>query len=130
MARLNPRDVPCLSCQAKYGKPHACDMPDYCPCDQLELHRPPTSVEIFDEAMEKMRKGVPSRFSKAALEKQYRLAEKQARGEQPTWADLVGILEANPDLPDCQKYYDEVEQDIQCQKPNHHDGKHRAVVEW
>ena len=110
MARLSIKDVPCLSCQAKYGSKHVCDMPDYCPCDQQDLHISP--------------------FSDRALEKLQQLKEKEERGESPTWSDLIGIAEPNPDLPDCQKYYDEVDSDIQCQKPNHHDGKHRAVVEW
>ena len=34
----NSRDVPCLSCQAGYGKPHMCDIPDHCPCDEWRSH--------------------------------------------------------------------------------------------
>jgi hypothetical protein len=32
------RDVPCGDCQRGYGRPHSCDVPDYCACDQGSLH--------------------------------------------------------------------------------------------
>lgn len=33
------RDVPCLSCQRGYGKPHVCELPEFCACDQWrDLH--------------------------------------------------------------------------------------------
>lgn len=31
-------DIPCSSCREGYGGPHRCDSPDYCRCDQPELH--------------------------------------------------------------------------------------------
>lgn len=70
----------------------------------------------------------PSPFSDAALAKQKALAEKEARGEKPSLTDLCGLLEPNPDLPDCQSW--DIHSDAACELPNHHDGKHRATIEW
>jgi hypothetical protein len=67
-------------------------------------------------------------FSEAALAKQAALAAKEARGEKPSWTDLRGLMEPNPDLPDCQSW--DVDSDVKCSLPNHHEGKHRAEVEW
>lgn len=39
MASPDIRDVPCVSCQNGYGKPHTCDIPDHCPCDKKEEHQ-------------------------------------------------------------------------------------------
>jgi hypothetical protein len=53
---------------------------------------------------------------------------KEARGERVTWSDLAGICEPNPALPDCQSYDGHSEE--KCELPNHHEGKHRVVIEW
>ena len=53
---------------------------------------------------------------------------KDARGEKVGFADLVGILEPNPDLPDCQSF--DIDSGEQCALPNHHEGSHRAEVTW
>jgi hypothetical protein len=41
-------------------------------------------------------------YSDAANAKMAALEAKEARGEEITFLDLAGILEPNPDLPDCQ----------------------------
>jgi hypothetical protein len=56
------------------------------------------------------------------------LKAKEARGEKIGWADLMGIAEPNPDLPDCQSC--DIRSDAQCSLPNHHEGPHRAEVTW
>jgi hypothetical protein len=43
-----------------------------------------------------------------------------------TFSDLAGLMEPNPDLPDCQSWSD----DVKCQRPNHHAGHHEAVLTW
>jgi hypothetical protein len=67
-------------------------------------------------------------FSERALAKQAEIDAKQARGEKVTWSDMLGILEPNPNLPDCQSW--EGRDGPQCQLPNHHEGQHRATLEW
>lgn len=68
----------------------------------------------------------PSPFSDAALARQAAVDAKSARGEAISWSDLRGLLEPNPDLPDCQRW----EGDYQCDLPNHHEGPHRHLIEW
>ena len=41
--------------------------------------------------------------------------------------DLVGLAEADPDLPDCQAWTDS---EVRCELESDHDGPHRAVVQW
>ena len=67
-------------------------------------------------------------YSEAALAKQAALEAKEARGEKTTWSDMLGIIEPNPNLPDCQSW--DGHSDVQCSLPNHHEGSHRATVEW
>ena len=43
-----------------------------------------------------------------------------------TFSDLFGILEPNPNRPDCPAEED----GVQCELPNHHEGERRAVVTW
>ena len=47
-------------------------------------------------------------------------------GRALTLSDLLGILEPNPNRPDCPAEED----DVRCELPNHHEGQHRAVVTW
>lgn len=68
------------------------------------------------------------RFSKAALEKQALLDAKMARGETVTWTDAFGLMEPNPDLPDCPDQ--DIDSGAKCDKPHHHEGKHHAEIEW
>ena len=56
------------------------------------------------------------------------LTAKKKRGEKVGWSDLLGIFEPNPNLPDCQSW--EGRDGPQCQLPNHHEGPHRATLEW
>lgn len=65
-------------------------------------------------------------YSDAADARQAAVDAKIARGEPLLWSDLAGILEPNPDLPDCQAWNG----DHQCQKPNNHDGRHEHVMTW
>lgn len=67
-------------------------------------------------------------YSEAARERMARLDAKRARGERIGFADLAGILEPNPALPDCQSF--DVDSGAQCSLPNHHEGGHRAEVTW
>lgn len=67
-------------------------------------------------------------FSPAAEERMTALEAKRARGERIGFADLAGVLESNPDLPDCQSF--DIDSAVQCSMPNHHDGPHRAEVTW
>jgi len=68
------------------------------------------------------------RFSEAALAKQAALDAKEARGEKLTWSDMVGIFEPNPDLPDCPS--EDIDSGAMCALPHHHEGPHRASIEW
>ena len=67
-------------------------------------------------------------FSERARERQAALDAKAARGEKPQWTDLIGILEPNPDLPDCQSWG--LRGELKCDLPNGHEGEHRAEVTW
>lgn len=67
-------------------------------------------------------------FSEAANERAAALEAKRARGERIGFVDLAGILEPNPDLPDCQSF--DIDSGAQCSQANHHDGPHRAEVTW
>lgn len=67
-------------------------------------------------------------YSEAARAKMAALEAKEARGEKVGFADLAGIFEPNPDLPDCQSW--DIDSDVQCSLPNHHEGRHRAEVTW
>ena len=69
-----------------------------------------------------------SPYSEAALAKQAEIDAKRARGEKVSFSDLFGLMEPNPDLPDCQSWGDH--DGPKCQLPNHHEGQHRAVVTW
>jgi len=66
-------------------------------------------------------------YSPEALEKQRHLDEKTARGEIPSWSDLHGILQPNPELPQCPAWED---LDYQCERARGHEGPHRHVIEW
>lgn len=55
-------------------------------------------------------------------------ARQAAGGPEFLWSDVFGLLEANPDMPDCQSHAGH--DGPKCQRSNHHDGPHRAVVEW
>lgn len=70
----------------------------------------------------------PKPYSDAADERMAALQAKQARGERIGFADLAGLLEPNPELPDCQSW--DIDSGVQCGLPNHHDGDHRAEVTW
>ena len=67
-------------------------------------------------------------YSPEAEQRLAALEAKKARGEQIGWADLAGILEPNPDLPDCPSI--DGDSGVGCDLPNHHDGDHHAVVTW
>jgi hypothetical protein len=67
-------------------------------------------------------------FSDAARERMAALEAKKACGERIGFADLAGILEPNPELPECQSW--DIDSGVQCNQPNHHDGPHRAEVTW
>ena len=67
-------------------------------------------------------------YSERAREKMAALEAKEARGEKISIADLAGIMEPNPDLPDCQSR--DFGTGVQCSLPNHHEGEHRAEVTW
>lgn len=66
-------------------------------------------------------------LSDAANGRQRKLAYQMSRG-RVRWTDLIGLAEPNPDLPDCQSW--DGTDGPKCERPNHHDGPHRAVVEW
>ena len=68
-------------------------------------------------------------YSEAANRQLAKVEAKEARGEPIMWSDLVGILEPNPNLPDCQSWRD-YDSDLKCALPNHHEGPHRAEVTW
>ena len=70
----------------------------------------------------------PQPFSDRAGERMAALKAKEERGEPIGFADLAGILEPNPDLPDCQSW--DIDSGVQCYLPNHHEGRHRAEVAW
>lgn len=63
-------------------------------------------------------------YSKQARAKQKAVAEK----DEIAWSDFFGLFEPNPHLPDCQstQYLD----GPQCQRKNHHKGKHKARLQW
>jgi hypothetical protein len=67
-------------------------------------------------------------FSERALAKQAEIAAKKARGEKIAWSDMLGILEPNPDLPDCPS--EDIDSGAECRLPHHHDGPHRAEITW
>lgn len=67
-------------------------------------------------------------FSPAAKLRQAALAAKKARGEEIKWTDIIGLLEPNPDLPDCPSRDPATNEP--CALPNHHDGPHQAVITW
>lgn len=68
------------------------------------------------------------RFSEAAEARMAAMEAKRARGERVGFADLAGVLEPHPDLPDCQSF--DTGSGLQCSLDNHHDGSHCAEVTW
>ena len=69
-------------------------------------------------------------LSDAAIKRQKVLEDKESRGETIGLADLFGILEPNPDLPNCPSEESGREDGPWCQLPNHHEGEHQAMVKW
>jgi hypothetical protein len=67
-------------------------------------------------------------YSEAALAKQQAISEKTARGEEIEWTDIMGAWETNPALPYCPRV--DIDSNVQCSLPNHHEGPHRAEVTW
>lgn len=67
-------------------------------------------------------------FSEQSTERVRAAMAKDARGETIGYQDLLGILEPNPDLPNCQSW--NTDSQVPCSLPNHHEGLHRAEVTW
>ncbi len=55
-------------------------------------------------------------------------ARRASGGPGVLWSDLLGLAEPNPNLPDCQSW--DGSDGPKCERENHHDGPHRAVVQW
>lgn len=91
----------------------------------------PRDIEPWLEGRAKTEENVVSDvepFSERARAKQAELAEKESRGEKMKWVDMLGILEPNPDLPDCPS--EEIDSGATCELPHHHEGPHAARIEW